>query len=92
MLMEKLAAIWNFAPLLGALVAIIIIAFVIAWVWRSRGSKVPARSPEPSPAETDADLVDSSHIGFAPLVGSAGKQIHFDADGTAGGADSGRER
>jgi phosphate/sulfate permease len=86
--MEKVAAIWNFAPLLGPLIAIIVLVFVIARLWRSRAPQVPARNLQLSPAEPDDDVVDSSHIGFAPLVGSAGNQINLDADGTADGDGS----
>jgi lysylphosphatidylglycerol synthetase-like protein (DUF2156 family) len=85
MLMEKLAAVSNFALLWGALVAIIVLVFAIAWFRRSRTPQVPTRTAEPPVAETDDDVVDSSHIGFAPLVASTGNQVHFDADGTAGG-------
>lgn len=87
--MEKLAAIWNSAPLWGALVAVIVLVFVIARLWRSRPPQTPTRSPAPSMPESDDDLVDSSHIGFAPLVGN---QAHFDADGTSGraGTEEGR--
>ena len=85
--MEKLA---NLAPLLGAVVAVIVLAFVIARLWRSRAPQVPARGPEPVPPEADDDVVDSSHIGFAPLVGSAGNDIHLGA-GPPAGSDGSRD-
>jgi len=80
--MEKLA---NLAPLLGALIAVIVIAFVIARLWRTRAPQASTRSAEPPVEETDDDVVDSSHIGFAPLIGGAGNQVHFDTDRTARG-------
>lgn len=88
--MERLAAVWNSAPLWVGLAAIIVLVFVIAWFRRSRTPQVPIRKAEPHPAQTNDDIVDSSHIGFAPLVGSTGNQVHFDADGPAGGDDARR--
>ncbi|HEV3238990.1 MAG TPA: hypothetical protein VG429_01195 [Casimicrobiaceae bacterium] len=82
--MEILAAFWNFAPLWAALIAIIVIAVVIARVRRSRTASVTARRPLPAlPPETEANPVDSSHVGFAPMVSSALQQAPFGADAVA---------
>jgi hypothetical protein len=79
--MEKLASLWNYAPFIAAAITAAVvmtaIVLVVLWVVRSHPS-TPARSARPAPqpptqpplTEIDADLLDSSHIGFAPLVGS----------------------
>jgi hypothetical protein len=70
--MEKLAPFWNYAPVIAAIAVLLVIAFVVVLVLRSHRSSTPTAAPDPQPplAEIDPDLIDSSHIGFAPLVGS----------------------
>jgi hypothetical protein len=70
--MEKLAFLWNYAPFIAAIAVLAVIVFVVALVLRSQRSSTarPAPQPQPPLTEDDADLIDSSHIGFAPLVGS----------------------
>jgi hypothetical protein len=70
--METLAPLWSYAPLIATIVVVVAIVFVIALVVRSRRSETARSAPElqPPSTEIDPDLIDSSHIGFAPLVGS----------------------
>jgi len=70
--MERLASLSSYAPFIVAVVLVVAIVFVVALVVRSRRSDAARSAPEPQPSSTeiDADLLDSSHIGFAPLVGS----------------------
>lgn len=61
--MEILRDIWEAAPFWAPIVVFAVLALAILrfrrWrVWRRTG---------PFPLETEADLLDSSHIGFAPL-------------------------
>ena len=69
--MESFASFWNYARLLGAIILIIVVALVVVRILRSRRPAIEKSAPNVShPMEIDADLLDSSHIGFAPLVGS----------------------
>jgi len=70
--MEQFAFLWNYAPFIAAIAVLLVIVFVVALVVRShRTSRArPAPQSEPPLTEDDVDLLDSSHIGFAPLVGS----------------------
>jgi hypothetical protein len=88
--MESLTAlIWNLGPLWVVLVIVIVIAALVAYFWRARGARVPVRVREPAPPESDAEELDSSHIGFAPLVGSGLQQPPRDAGAPARGEDVG---
>lgn len=91
--MEILAAFWNFAPLWATLIALIVLAVVIARVRRSRAASVAARRPLPaSPPESEANPVDSSHVGFAPMVSSGLPQARSGADAVARDEESGGGR
>lgn len=69
--MEVLTPLWKYAPLLGTIVLLVVVALVLGRLVRSRRSSVSALDgASPAPPEIDAELLDSSHIGFAPLVGS----------------------
>jgi hypothetical protein len=70
--MERLFSLWSYAPFIAAIVVVVAIVFVVALVVRSHRSNAAGAAPPPQPAssEIDPDLIDSSHIGFAPLVGS----------------------
>ena len=69
--MERLASLWSYAPLIVGIVVMVAIIFVVVLVVRSRRSMAARSVVEPLPSnEVDPDLIDSSHIGFAPLVGS----------------------
>ena len=69
--MERLASLWSYAPLIVGIVVMVAIIFVVVLVVRSRRSMAARSVVEPLPSnEVDPDLLDSSHIGFAPLVGS----------------------
>jgi len=69
--MERLASLWSYAPLIVGIVVMVAIIFVVVPVVRSRRSMAARSVVEPLPSnEVDPDLIDSSHIGFAPLVGS----------------------
>jgi len=61
--MEILGHIWDAAPFWAPVVALAVVALIIVSLvrWRTR------RRAGPFPLETEADLLDSSHIGFAPL-------------------------
>jgi hypothetical protein len=85
------AVLWNLAPLWTALLVVIVIAAVIAYTRRARSARVPPRIPKPAPPEADEEL-DSSHIGFAPLVGSGPQQAPLDAGAPARGEDAGGPR
>jgi hypothetical protein len=70
MFMERLLALWNYAPLLGAIIVVAVAAFIIVRLVRQRRSAQAKLAPEwEPPVEINDDLLDSSHIGFAPLVG-----------------------
>ena len=70
--MEKLASLWSYAPFIAAIALVLAIVLVVALVVRSHRSVVARSAVEAQPpsSEIDPDLIDSSHIGFAPLVGS----------------------
>ena len=69
--MERLASLWSYAPFIVGIVVIVAIIFVVVLVVRSHRSVAARSVVEPPPSnEIDPDLIDSSHIGFAPLVGS----------------------
>jgi len=61
--MEILRKIWEAAPLWAPVVVLAVLALVILRLRRSRAWKREA----PFPLETEADPLDSSHIGFASL-------------------------
>jgi hypothetical protein len=68
---DTLATLWNLAPLWAGLIVFIVVAALIARMWRARAAQVAARNLEPAPPpEDDPEGLDSSHIGFAPLVRS----------------------
>ena len=69
--MERLASLWSYAPLIVGIVVMVAIIFVVVLVVRSRRSMAARSVVEPLPSnEVDPDLIVSSLIGFAPLVGS----------------------
>ena len=69
--MERFVSLWNYAQLLGAIILVVVVALVAVRIARSRRPVAEGSAPNPShPVEIDADLLDSSHIGFAPLVGN----------------------
>jgi hypothetical protein len=70
--MERLASLWSYAPFIAAMVLVVAIVLVVALVVRSHRPAAARSAVEPQPpsSEIDLDLLDSSHIGFAPLVGS----------------------
>lgn len=87
--MERLSAFWNLAPLWVALAALIVAAFAIAHVRRLRAAQRAQRNPPPQPStECELEAVDSSHVGFAPLVSDAPHRLRLDADGPTQGEDS----
>jgi hypothetical protein len=68
---DILATLWNLAPLWVGLIVFIVVAALIVGLWRARAAQVAARNLEPAPSpEADPEELDSSHIGFAPLVRS----------------------
>jgi len=68
---ERLSSISSLFVVL-AVIVVLAVALAVMRLVRSRHTDVPApaRPPDPSPAETDPDVIDSSHVGFAPLVSS----------------------
>jgi hypothetical protein len=86
---EQPATFWDLAPLWIALVALVVFAVAVGRVWRSRAARVAVRKPEPALSqESDPNAVDSSHIGFAPLVSSALQQAPLHVDAATRGEDS----
>lgn len=61
--MEILSHIWDAAPFWVPILTVAVVALVIWRFWRWR----PWKRTGLFPLETEADLLDSSHIGFAPL-------------------------
>lgn len=61
--MDILRHIWDAAPFWAPVVMLAVVALIIVSVARSR----TRRRTRPYPLETEADLLDSSHVGFAPL-------------------------
>jgi hypothetical protein len=64
--MEILRHIWDAAPFWAPVGILTVVALIIVGLARSRTRKRTG----PFPLETEADLLDSSHIGFAPLGSS----------------------
>jgi hypothetical protein len=91
---DRLAALWNAAPLWIALCVLIAVAVVAAWLLqRFMTARSPTRMPlAPPAAEGEPDAVDSSHIGFAPLVSDTPHRSRFDAERPAHGHDGGGAR
>lgn len=88
-LLEKLMALWNVDPLWIAIGALIAVALAIGCLVALRTAHSAARNPAPAPLESDEAAVDSSHIGFAPLVSDTPQRGHFDAETAARGENSG---
>lgn len=90
------ALLQNLAPLWWVLVAVIFLAALIAALLaaqrHARSARVPARVPAPAAPEADPEELDSSHIGFAPLVGSGPPQTAANAGAPARGEDAGGAR
>jgi hypothetical protein len=84
------STLWNLAGFAAALVALVVIAVLIARLWRARRAPVPGRIPEPDSPLTAEEELDSSHIGFAPLVGSSRPPV--DSDAAPRGGDAGKAR
>jgi len=84
--MEILAPLWKYAPLLGTIVLLVAVALVLGRLVRSRPSNVSTLDDaSQTPSEIDAELLDSSHIGFAPLVGSLTLPSRGEHDAAGGG-------
>ena len=83
--METLKYLWDLAPLWGLVVVAAAIAYA---VWRGRRSRSAAAAEPPdealTPPDADSDVLDSSHIGFAPLVGVL-EPPPYDRGAVAGG-------
>jgi len=83
--MDVLAPLWKYAPLVGTILLLVGVALVLARLVRSRRPSTPeAVEPASSPSDVDDELLDSSHIGFAPLVGSLTLPSHQERDAAAG--------
>jgi len=65
--MELVKDIWDAAPFWAPIVVLAAVALAILRFRRWRGWSAAKRSPDPFPLQTDAELLDSSHIGYAPL-------------------------
>jgi hypothetical protein len=84
--MEVFAPLWKYAPLIGTILLLVGVALLLARLVRSRPSSAPETvEPVSSPSDVDDELLDSSHIGFAPLVGGLTLPSHQDGDAAAGG-------
>jgi hypothetical protein len=84
------STLWNLTGLAAALVALVVIAVLIARLWRARRAPAPGRIPEPASPQTAEEELDSSHIGFAPLVGNSRPPV--DTDAAQRGEDAGKAR
>jgi hypothetical protein len=63
--------VWKYALVAGVAILVIAIALAIARRLRARRLSPPVQRSQPSPSharESDDELLDSSHIGFAPLI------------------------
>jgi hypothetical protein len=80
--MEILKSIWKLAPFWGPLVLIAAIVYAVWRVQRSRSASAPVPPAEAPSPDADPDALDSSHIGFAPLVGVL--EPPYDRGGVAG--------
>lgn len=82
--MEVLAPLWKYAPLVGTILLLVGVALLLARLVRSQRSSAPeAVEPTSSESDVDDELLDSSHIGFAPLVGSLTLPSHQERDAAA---------
>ena len=82
--MEILKDIWSTAPFWAPVVVLAAVALAVVRFrrWRSWNA---SRHAGPFPLETEADLLDSSHIGFAPLgLGKKRPDQPLDAPGNTG--------
>ena len=68
--MELFKYLWNLAPLWGSLVVVAVIVYAVLRVRRSRNASAPDQPAEAPAPDGEPDAIDSSHIGFAPLVGA----------------------
>ena len=82
--MEILKYLWHFAPFWGPLVVVAAIAYIVLRGRHSRSGSATEQPAETPASEAEPDVLDSSHIGFAPLVGVL-EPPHFDRGAVAGG-------
>ena len=82
--MEILRDIWSTAPFWAPVVVLAAVALAVARLRRWRSGNA-SRHAGPFPLETEADLLDSSHIGFAPLgLGKRRPEQPLKAPGSTG--------
>jgi hypothetical protein len=68
--MEILRRLWSSAPYWAPLIVIAVAVWAVLHSRRSRSASVREQSRvEASTLEAESEMLDSSHIGFAPLVG-----------------------
>jgi len=79
----------RLSPILLLLLAIIIVLLVVvafALVRRARlRSPEAAGGPQLAPTESETELIDSSHVGFAPFVSSVSLPPRARGDKATGG-------
>jgi hypothetical protein len=90
--MENPSTFWNLAFFVVALIALVIIGVLIARIRRAHAARVPVRVAESAPPENTEEELDSSHIGFAPLVNSPVQPAPADAGTRPSGEDVGGAR
>lgn len=67
--MEILKYLWHFAPYWGPLVVVAAIVYVVLRGRHSRNASAAVQPAETPMPDAECDVLDSSHIGFAPFVG-----------------------
>ena len=65
--MELVKDIWDAAPFWVPVVVLAAGAFAVLRFRRWRTGSAAKRGTNPFPLQTDAEMLDSSHIGYAPL-------------------------
>jgi len=68
--MEILRRLWSSAPYWAPLIVIAVIVWAVLHSRRSRSASAAEQTRvEASSLDAESEMLDSSHIGFAPLVG-----------------------
>jgi hypothetical protein len=68
-MIEYVTGLWRFAPALGLVIVLIVVAFGVMRVVRSRKPDPPTRMLPPPMSPDDPANLDSSHI-RGPITGS----------------------
>ena len=82
--MEILKYLWHFAPFWGPLVVVAAIVYIVLRGRHSGNASAAVQPAETPTPDADCDVLDSSHIGFAPFVGVL-EPPDYDRGAVAGG-------